>query len=269
MNRPEWLLDEPAEFYHEQSKSGKYMSSHLLSDFRSSPLLYHKKVLGQVAEKDSSAYFLGTAAHKLILEGRDAFDTEYSISDGPVNEKTGEPYGRTTKTFQAWYAMQEKEIISTEDFGTIAKFQQSVWAHPVASELLSAGFPEAVVRAEVEGVPCQIRMDWCDPERKLFVDLKTCAELKYFESDAKRYGYLLQTPFYHDVIKAACGEDWKVFIIAVEKAEPFACGVWHVTPEVIDNGTMVNRAALKRYKQCHENNLWPTGYETLRIFDNF
>jgi hypothetical protein len=268
MNRPEWLLDEPAEFYHEQSKSGKYMSSHLLSDFRNSPLLYHKKVLGQVEEKDSSAYFLGTAAHKLILEGKNAFDAEYEISDGPVNEKTGEPYGKTTKAFQTWYAMQEKEIISTADYGTIAKFHHSVWAHPEANKLLSSGFAEGVVRASIEDVPCQIRMDWFNPEYGL-VDLKTCAELKYFESDCRRFGYVLQLAFYREVLQKATSKELPVYIIAVEKCEPFACGVWRITPEVLDEANAVNRAALRRYKQSHENNLWPTGYETLRIIDNF
>jgi CBS domain containing-hemolysin-like protein len=74
-----WIINESADFYHAQSKSGKYMSSHMLGDFRSSPLLYRKKVLGQIEEKSSTAYALGSAAHKLILEGRNAFDEEYVV----------------------------------------------------------------------------------------------------------------------------------------------------------------------------------------------
>ena len=40
----------------------------------------------------------GRAAHTLILEGRERFLAEYAIG-GPINEKTGQPYGTTTKAF--------------------------------------------------------------------------------------------------------------------------------------------------------------------------
>lgn len=263
----DWIIQEPAELYHAQSKSGKFMSSHMLGDFRSSPLLYRKKVLGQIDEKSSSAYAFGTAAHKLILEGRSAFDEEYIVSDGPINEKTGETFGKNTKAYASWLAQQTKEIISTEDFGTCVKFQHSVWANAVACNLLAAGCAEGVVRADLEGVPCQIRMDWFNPEHGL-VDLKTCAELKWFESDCRRYGYILQLAFYRSIIRQVTGETVPVRIIAVEKCEPFACGVFRLTPELLDQAEMINKAALVRYKQCQETGLWPTGYEQERIIDN-
>lgn len=263
----DWIIQEPAEQYHAQSKAGKYMSSHMLGDFRSSPLLYRKKVLGQIEEKPSTAYSFGSAAHKLILEGREAFDKEYTITDGPVNPKTGESYGKTTKAYLEWVAQQDKEIISTEDFGGCAKLQHSVITHPVASTLLQDGVAEGVVRAELEGVPCQIRMDWFNPEHVL-VDLKTCAEIKYFESDCRRFGYALQLAFYRSVIRAVTGKTVPVRIIAVEKTEPFACGVFRLTPDLLDQAEMVNAAALRRYKQCMETGIWPTGYEQERIIDN-
>lgn len=262
-----WIVQELSEQYHAQSKSGRYMSSHMLGDFRSSPLLYRKKVLGQIEEKSSTAYAFGSAAHKLILEGRDAFDHEYVIADGPINERTGKPYDKKSQAYVAWLAAQDKEIISTEDFGTCVKLQHSVWSHPVAHELLSEGVAEGVVRADLEGVPCQIRMDWFNPKMGL-VDYKTCAEIKWFESDCRRLGYINQMAFYRAVIRQVTGENVPVRIIATEKAEPFASGVFRLTPEVLDQAEAVNRAALNRYKQCMETGLWPTGYEQERIIDN-
>lgn len=263
-----WIIQEPAELYHVQSKSGNFMSSHMLADFRSSPLLYRKKVLGQIDEKSSLAYAFGTAAHKLILEGRSAFDEEYIVSDGPINEKTGEAFGKTTKAYGLWLAQQDKEIISTEDFGMCVKFQHSVWANKLANDLLSDGVAEGVVRADLEGVPCQIRMDWYNNKINCLVDYKTCAELKWFESDCKRYGYICQMAFYRSVIKAATGMTVKVKIIATEKQEPFASGVFALTPELLDQAELINKAALNRYKQCVDSGLWPTGYEQERIIDN-
>ena len=86
--------------------------SHLLADFRESPALYRRKVSGEITESESSAFVMGRAAHCLILEGGNAFDREYVVTDGPINPRTGESYGRNTKAFAEWAATQEREIIS-------------------------------------------------------------------------------------------------------------------------------------------------------------
>ncbi|MDD4431673.1 MAG: PD-(D/E)XK nuclease-like domain-containing protein, partial [Bacteroidales bacterium] len=94
-----FIIHEPADEYHARSRSGEFMSSHLLADFRESPALYRKKVQGQIQENESAAFIMGRAAHCLILEGRNAFDKEYVVSDGPINPRTGESYGSKTKAF--------------------------------------------------------------------------------------------------------------------------------------------------------------------------
>lgn len=51
-----------------------------------------------------------THAHCLILEGQAAFDEQYLVAGGPVNPKTGEPYGKATKAYAEWIAAQTREI---------------------------------------------------------------------------------------------------------------------------------------------------------------
>ena len=79
------FLTIPAEEYHAASRSGRYMSSHLLADFRESPELYRRKTNGEIASADTQSLALGRAAHCLILEGRAAFDEQFLVADGPVN----------------------------------------------------------------------------------------------------------------------------------------------------------------------------------------
>lgn len=260
-------LNIPANDYHAESRNGHYMSSHLLADFRESPELYHRKVTGEIAQTESPALALGRAAHCLILEGRMAFDGQYLVADGPVNAKTGEPFGKSTKAYAEWLANQTKEVLPTKDYGFITKLQKSVWTHDMAAQLLENGSPEGVIRAEYCGVPCQIRMDWFSPKHGL-VDLKTCDRLKWFENDAKRYGYIFQMAFYRAVIRAASGENVPVHIIAVEKNEPFSTGVWELSGEVLDEAEKVNEAALARYRKCLFTGNWPTGYEEPRIISS-
>ena len=104
------LLSIPADEYHAASRSGRYMSSHLLADFRESPELYRRKTNGEIAESESPALALGRAAHCFILEGREAFDGQFLVADGPVNQKTGEPFGKATKAYAEWLSSQTCEI---------------------------------------------------------------------------------------------------------------------------------------------------------------
>ena len=85
-----------ADEYHAASRSGQYMSSHLLADFRESPELYRRKTSGEIASADTQSLALGRAAHCLILEGRAAFDEQFLVADDPVNPKTSEPYGKVS-----------------------------------------------------------------------------------------------------------------------------------------------------------------------------
>ena len=262
----DFIIHEPAGEYHARSRSGEFMSSHLLADFRESPMLYYKEITGQIEEKESPAFAIGRAAHSLILEGRHAFDRDFLVANGPVNPRTGEPFGKTTKAYADWLASQDREVISEKDFAFIMNLQKAVCLHPEALKLLADGEAEGVVRASCNGVPCQIRMDWFNPEYGL-VDLKTCDSLRWFESDCRRYGYIHQMAFYRMVVRAMSGKTYPVYIIAVEKNEPFSAGVWKLTDEVLDLAEQTNKAALNRYRECDVSGIWPTGYEDIRIID--
>ena len=224
-----FIIHEPAGEYHARSRKGEFMSSHLLADFRESPALYNKEVKGEIEQKDTPAFVLGRAAHSLILEGRTAFDRDFVVTDGPVNPRTGEPYGAKTKAYADWLASQEREVVSGKDYDFILKLQRSVHLHAAASELLASGEAEGVVRAEYCGVPCQIRMDWFSPESGL-VDLKTCDSLKWFEADCRRYGggygYIFLLAFYRAVIGVVTGVKFLITSSRSRRTSPSppACG---------------------------------------------
>lgn len=261
-----WYHFEPADEYHARSRSGEFLSSHLLDDFRKSPLLYYKKIHGEIPAEDSTAFLFGRAVHALTLEGIDAFQKEFIVSDGPINEKTGKVFGKTSGVYQDWLAEQDRDVISVNQWQEVAKLNMSVRENREARKLLANGFAEAVVRTHLFGVPCQIRMDWFNPDEGL-VDLKTCAELRWFEADARRYGYIRQLAFYRAAIRAVTGITVPVHIVAVEKCEPYASGVWYLTEEVLDAAEIQLESTMKKYKNCIETNIWPTGYETIRVLD--
>jgi len=259
----DFLVRESESEYREKAKT--HLTSHQLADFRKCPLLYWKKKQGLIPDEDRPAYLVGRAAHKLILEGVEAFEASYAVG-GPVNPRTGEPYGPRTKAYAEWAAAQDKAVLTGDQYGLVASLAAGVDAHPLAVELLADGVPEGVVRAEYCGLPCQSRLDFFNPARGI-IDLKTCDDLDWFEADARRYGYAHQFAFYQAMVMQATGVEFPVHVIAVEKKEPFRCGVWVMDDQVLAHARRENEAAVERLRQCGISGAWPTGYEERRVFD--
>lgn len=259
---------EPASVYHAAAKDN--LSSHRLGDFRRCPQLYHWKQTGQAKDEDRPAYLIGRAAHTLILEGRPAFESEYAVG-GPINERTGQPFGTNTKAFAEWAAVQGKPVLSVEQASLIEQMCVGVVSHSLARQLLAKGQAEPVVRTQWHGVPCQIRMDFFSHMAgAAIVDLKTADDLTWFEADARRYGYAHQLAFYRSVLAAAAHLDPRnvpVHLIAVEKKEPFRCGVWRMGDDVLAQAQKENEEAVKRLRLCRDQGVWPSGYEDIRTFD--
>lgn len=262
-----FLSHEPEDVYHSRSRSGEMMSSHMLSLFARSPWKYYQTICGERSEADKPEYVVGRAAHKLILEGTKAFNESYVVSDGPINPKTGLPYGKATNAYQLWLADQAGEIITNEDYDIISAMHKSCKAHAGICELLNDGEAEGVVRAKVQEIPCQIRIDWFHPIHGI-VDLKTCRDIEFFEKDCRDFGYAFQMAFYQSVLFEKTGVLYPVHIIAVDKTDFHIAGRWDIPQCELRKCAAVNEAALRRLAHCRESGLWETGFERTRIYSS-
>jgi hypothetical protein len=227
--------------------------------------LFQKKAQGLIRDEDRPAYVIGRAAHVLILEGREVYEQTYAFG-GPINPRTGQPFGSRTKAFQDWADEQGKPVLDDEQAALVENMNGAVRAHEVASAVLADGVAEGVVRAEYGGLSSQARLDWLNPERGI-IDLKTADDLDHFESDARRYGYPFQLAFYRSLLACAMGQTLPVYVVGVEKKEPFRCGVWRVGEEVLGMAERENENAIERLKVCRNTDSWPSGYEAIRTFD--
>lgn len=241
------------------------LSSHALGVFRTNPLRYRQQELGLIVDEERPAFVIGRAAHCRTLEGAAAFRERFAIG-GPLNPKTGRPFGPDTKAFAEWAATIGKPAISQDTADLCEQLATAVHGHAEAAALLSEGQAEGVVRTTYAGVTCQIRIDWLHPERGI-VDLKTIDNIEWFEAQARNFGYAYQLAFYRAVLAAVAGVQIDASIIAVEKQAPYRVGVWRFSPQVLAIAARENLAAIERLAICRAQDRWPTGYETIRTFD--
>ncbi|GJQ27834.1 MAG: hypothetical protein HBSAPP02_28660 [Phycisphaerae bacterium] len=260
-----FLVREPADVYHAKAKD--FLSAHALNEFRRCPLLYRKKELGLVPERDTTAFLVGRAAHTLILEGRQRYEREFAVG-GPINPKTGQPFGSQSKAFSEWAEQQGRPVLSDTHAATVEQMAASVNGHVFARELFSEGVAEGVVRCEYAGHRCQARIDWINPvEDRGIVDLKTADEIDSFELSMRAFGYLHQVAFYRALVAEVSGPNLPVHIVAVEKREPFRCGVWQIAPAVLDQAQRENEEAMADLRRCRQSGDWFTRYESLRLVE--
>jgi hypothetical protein len=254
---------EPAEQYH--AKASEYLSSHQLLDFMACPWLYRKKQLGLIAEDYTPALLIGSAAHCRILEGRDAYESQFALG-GPINPRTQKPFGSKTKAFAEWAAAQGKPVLSHENVELIEQMASGVAMNDEAVDLLLYGRSEGVIRTPYCQTPCQIRIDWVHPHRGI-VDLKTTADLTWFENDARRRRYANQVSFYQAVLAQVIDQFVPVYLVAVEKIEPFRCGVWRVSDDTLAIARTENESAILRLRRAWELDAFETGYEQIRCLE--
>ena len=277
------LIDEPFPVY--LAKREEYLTSHQLMDFIRCPKLYFLKKTGALTadpNKTSADFILGSAAHKLILEGRREFDLSYAVG-APINERTGKEYGRDTQAYAKWVEQQRAdkgsavEFITTEQWYVISNMADSVARHAEAQKLLHHGVAERVLRSDFDGVPVQSRLDWFTEigETPVIVDLKTCNDLDSFEYDARKFMYGVQFAFYQQILLRSifdeydveCAVPAKVYAIAVEKREPFRCGVFEVSDYTLGYFQTRLTAAIESLKECQRAGEYPTLYESLRTLN--
>ena len=267
---PPAIFQEPEESYHAQSgcnTQGKNLSSHLLGAFISMPYKYQQMVSGAWHWSRSKAYLEGSVFHAYVLEGKATCDERY-VSEGPINNNTGLPFGTTTNKWKEWEssaAAQGFTVITPPTRNLVTKMADSVSNHKAASRLLSlAPIREGVIRCNYNGFACQTRMDAFGMSIGI-IDLKSCADIYWFQSDAHKYRYINQLAFYRQVLRIAVPDACDdVHIIATEKGNMLTTGVWKLSQAALDEAQEENEMEMQNLSCCMQTGIWLTGYENIR-----
>lgn len=235
------------------------VSQSQLRDFARSPLHYYARHVAKTATvEETPAMAFGSAFHAAILEPDEW--ARYAVADWDARTKAGK------EARDAALASGAK-ILSRESYDTIEAMREAIAAHPEASAILGARtHTEEPIGWEdpLTGIRCKAKPDAvCEVRgRVAIVDLKTTtdADEDSFSRSIYNFGYHVQAAMYLRGWREAKGVTANDFeFIAIEKAAPYAIGVYELDEAAIANGTARVVSLLHRLKICRETNSWP-GY---------
>lgn len=197
--------------------------------------------------EESEAMKLGSMVHCLILEKQE-FPKRYAEFIPPVNEKTGEPYksGKAYEIAKEEFEKSGKISCTEKQLITCLEIEKSLNDYGLKS-FLSRPDPsksEYLAMFEVPVFDEKRRLKGkidCYHEKYGLIDLKTCSTpisdtfcKDLFQYKIKQMGYIYQLAFYAKIIRDKTGVVVPCRIIAAETSEPYRCGLYEFTNDIIE-----------------------------------
>lgn len=182
-----------------------------------SPQLFKDQIDGIRPRKDSRAFQFGRAAHAYFTD-RPLFDR--IVSTGPLNEKTGKPYGAETKAFTDWSAANPGLVIlGQRDFADLERMADRMPAQVREILAIPDAVAEASIYKDLAGVAVKCRPDWMTD--RCVYDIKTIGNMADAEKHVSRYKYWFSHAWYRMIIKAETGQSLPFRFIFAEKSPPY------------------------------------------------
>lgn len=284
------------EAYHHQKPYSDYLSSTNLKAYAKSPKAA-KFLLDNPTEEKSDALRIGSLFHDLMACSAEHYDNgtkaiaewmrHIAVFDPPKNDKTGQPYGNTTKAYKEAYeaflqANDGKMIASNDEMSVINQMHKSLLCDSGATSeqvrklLKWAKATEVSYFYETEdGIKLKVRPDLLTKTK--LVDWKTCSLDSLDEDSIARqiikYRYDVSLSMYQWTIFQIEKKWYTPILVFVQKQEPFDCVMCDIsewcyqydkTYDVVTMGcgALEFRRLLDLHTGCVKNNEWP-GAETL------
>lgn len=217
---------------------------------------HYKAYLARTRE-ETKALRVGTAVHKLALEGLDAYNATHAIA--PEVDK------RTSAGKAAWAefaTLNEGKTILTAEEGQQVDAVANAAAKCMKEHGIVLSKTEVMFTAFLGDTLVKCAIDGISDDGYIY-DLKTCedASPQGFLSAVRKYRYNLQAYFYRHAVESAFKCRVLGFrFVAVEKEPPYATAVYELGPELMTNAAYDFERSLSLYKQCTASGEWP-GYQ--------
>jgi hypothetical protein len=191
--------------------------------------LYKDVLDGVVPHKDSPALEVGKIAHMAVLEP-ERFAAQVR-SEGPINAKTGKPFGRDTNAFKEWQ-QANPDVMMVDPWLpiSIARMPAKV------RDIFASGLNEQSVFADLPALGLRVK---CRPdsrhvtERRVY-DLKSIDSIHKCERAIEALSYWFSAGWYRMVLRELFGHSFGYSFIFMEKAPPYRWRIYRMSDGYLD-----------------------------------
>lgn len=230
------------EAYHNGEKWKPFWSSSNIKNYLISPKEAHYQKF-EAENKTSDAMTFGSQMHDLFASKcTNAIPFEWNVFEPPVNEKTGNPYGKETLKYKAALEQIENPI-SADDYEKINELWEAVEnceTYYLIEEALTHGTPELSVFADDEnGLKLKARYDLVTDEIKgsifsnSIIDYKTIAGKDFtargFNFQIAKFKYDISIAMYQYIEFLRTGIWKRFYIVWLKKDAPYDVVIDDVT----------------------------------------
>lgn len=289
------------EEYHNGEPWRGYVSSTQLKHYLRSPKAF--RFAQDNPTEQTEAQRFGSLFHDLMAclaaangewaQGYEAWLGGLARFDPPINERTGQPYGTTTKAYAEAYQQfladnEGKIIVNTTDSDLASDMAHSLLndcgsTSEQIKKLLkwAKGSEVSYFYEDGNGIRLKIRPDMLTSNK--VIDWKTCSldslDEETIARQIIRYGYHISLSMYQFVLHEMTGRWYKPYLVFVSKTPPHDSVICDISswcyfftddeePIVgMGVGAQEFRRLLDLHTECVRNNEWP-GIESAIKTDN-
>lgn len=255
------IVDVPASAYHADDlyarpSLSKSAIHELLTRSPAHAWANHPKNPDCTTRIDDKKYDVGTAAHKLFLEGDEhsivVIDAD-SWRTNAAKEERDAAYadGLTPLLMKDWEKVRATATAIREGCDRII----------IRPALFTDGQPERTLVWEENGVVCKARLDWLRDDKTAIDDLKSTAASAAPEAwprTAFGIGADLQQAFYVRGARAVLGVEPVFRFVAVETDPPYSLTAFTMAPSALAVADAKIDHALAVWRECTTTGVWPS-----------
>jgi len=214
----------------------------------------HPRLNPQLERTEEKKFDLGTAAHALLLEGR---DDAIAVIDHPDFRTNAAKTARAEAYLEGKTPLLAKHWDEVKAMVAAARAQLE--RH--TPEPFTDGTPErTLVWTDPIGPVCRARIDWLRNDLGGMDDYKTTAASAAPESWGRTmfgFGGDMQVAFYSRGLRELTGRQPTFRFVVQELAPPYALSVFALSPDALALADAKVEYALHTWQRCLDTGVWP------------
>lgn len=262
-----------AEAYHADPCPEPSVSSSLIKslclDSPAHAKAMHPRLTTEITPDDSEKFDIGTAAHAILLEGRNAVEIidakDWRTNAAKEAREAARAAGKIPLLAKVW------KDVEAMVHATRAQLDD----HRGQPPFFLDGKPEQTLIWLEDGLWCRARLDWLRDDRQTIDDYKSTSATANPETWSRTlfgHGFDIQAAWYLRGLRALTGAEAQFRFVVQETYPPYALSVIALGPDAMTLAEKKILYALDVWRECVQANHWPAYpnqvcYATLPVYE--